>query len=121
MGDAKSLAAESIQKLAVQRLAWCVGNRVNKAVKSIPVFAQIDEQLIDIIIAADVALKNQFAAKSLGHILHTAVYPFTLIGESEFRTFAVHGLCDTVGDRAVADHAGNQNAFVGQKSHAIPL
>src|SRR5450759_1557311 len=94
---------------------------MHKSVKSIPAFAQIDEQLVDVVIAADIALVDHVAAEFLGHVLNTAKHPFSLIGESEFRSFAMHGLRNTVGNRAGADHAGNQNAFVGQKSHVVPL
>ena len=90
-------------------------------VESIPVLAQVGEQLGNVIIVGDIALEDQFAVEFLGQVQDTVTHALTLIGEGKCGTFTVHGLSDTVGDGAGADHAGDQNAFVGQESHIYPL
>lgn len=43
---------------------------------------------------------------------------FSLDGrKGQFRAHAVHGLRNTIYDRAGADHAGDQNARVGEEPH----
>ena len=74
MRDAECLAAETVQKFSVQCFARRESNGMHKAVKSIPVFAQIAEQLVDVVVAADIALKNQIAAKFLGHVRNTTAH-----------------------------------------------
>ena len=121
MRDAKCLAAETIQEFSVQRLPGGKADRMHKAVKTVPMFAQIREYLIDVVIACDVTLENQLAVEFLDQIQHTIAHPIPLIGKGQFRALAVHGLRYTVRDRTGADHAGNQKTLVGQKSHFVPL
>jgi hypothetical protein len=39
------------------------------------------------------------------------------IGESQFRAFAMTGLGDAVGDRAIGQQSGDQNFLAGEKAH----
>jgi hypothetical protein len=103
----------------VQCLAGRKSNSMHKAIKAIPGLVQIDEQLLDVVIAADIALKNQFATEFLGQIQHSITHTFSLIGEGQFRALAVHGYCHTVSNGAGTDHAGNQDAFIRQESHVV--
>ena len=121
MRDAESFAAEPVEKFAIQRFAGRESDRMHQTVQAIPVLPQVDEQLLDIVIAADIALEDQFAAKLLCHFLNTPKHPLALVGKSQFGAFTIHGLRDAIGNRAVADHAGDQNSLVGQKSHVVPL
>src|SRR5262249_17436023 len=41
-----------------------------------------------------------------------------LVGERELGALAVRGLGDAVGDRAVGEQAGDENALAGEKTHA---
>jgi hypothetical protein len=49
--------------------------------------------------------------------LATFLEAFVLVGEGEFGTFPVHGFGDPVGDRAVGQQSGDENALAGEKAH----
>ena len=59
MGDVEVFARDAVEVIAGQRLFRHEGDGVHDAVEAVPVLAEIDEQLVDFFVAADVAGEHQ--------------------------------------------------------------
>src|SRR5712691_9524056 len=84
-------------------------------------FAEIAEQLLYLLVAADIAAESQLAAEFPGHFLHAVPHPFPLVCEGKLGAFAPHHFGDAVSDGAIAQQSGDQHAFAGEKSHWYSL
>jgi hypothetical protein len=107
--DTEALTVEAVEQFPGQRLARGEGDRMHKAVEPVPVAPEVGEQPVDVGIAGDVAGKHAVAAELGGERDDTVLHAFTLVGERHLRTLACAGLRDAVGDRPVAEHAGDQD------------
>src|SRR5512142_916212 len=92
---------------------------MHKAIKFWPVAGKFAKELFDFSIRRDVTGEDEFAAEFLCHLDHAVLDPVPLIGERQFGALSLHRLSCTVGNRAVAEDAGNKNAFICQKSHVF--
>ena len=119
MGNAKVFARDRIVKVPRQRLARRVSDGVDDAIEAIPRFSKLRKQCGNLLVAGDIAGKDQVRAKFRRHFFHPFAHAFTLVGKRQFRSFAMHGLGDAVGNRTVAQQAGDQNPLVRQHSHAL--
>jgi hypothetical protein len=72
---------------------------------------------VAIFVVLDVAGEDHRTAEFGCHFGDAILEAFVLVGESEFGTFPVHGFGDPVGDRAVGQQSGDQNALAGEKAH----
>ena len=72
---------------------------------------------MNFVVALHVALEHEFGIELGGHLADTLFEAFVLVSEGELGAFAMHGLCNAVGNRAVAEQSGNQNAFSCEKAH----
>jgi hypothetical protein len=79
--------------------------------------AELIEETGNFVVALHVTGVNLLTAEFGSHLGDTFLKAFVLVGEGEFGTFPVHGFCDPVGDRAVGQQSGDQNAFAGEKAH----
>ena len=92
---------------------------MHEAVEAFPVLADFDEEGVDLRVVGDVARENQFAVEFVSELADPLDKSFVLIGEGQLRAFAMAGFGDAVGDGMLGQHAGDENAFVCQKSHGF--
>jgi len=90
---------------------------MHQPVQAIPVLPERGKQAVDLGVVLDVEREHERAAEVRGHLRHALLETFVLVRECEFRALTVHRLRDTVGDRAVAQQAGDEDAFAGKKTH----
>jgi hypothetical protein len=74
---------------------------MNQAIKTIPVLRQIFEGSVDLFVAGDVAIENQFAVKFCCEFCNSVFKAIADISKCEFSAFAFACLCDAVSDRAI--------------------
>ena len=65
----------------------------------------------------DVAVEDQRRAELGGELGDALLEALALVAEGELGAFAAAGLGDAVGDRAVREDAGDEEALAGEKSH----
>ena len=82
-----------------------------------PGLRQVGEELVDLRVVADVAIEDELRVEVGGEFGDAVLEALAHVAEGEFGAFAVAGPGDAVGDRAVVKHAGDQQAFAGEKSH----
>jgi hypothetical protein len=58
-------------------------------------------------------------SRSLRQFGDTVLESLADVAEGELRALFMAGLGDAVGDRAVAQHAGDQQFFAGKKAHEV--
>ena len=117
MCDAKRFACESFEQIAFQRFARREGDGMNQSIQSIPVVAQILEQLCDLRVIGDIARQHWCAAKILSEIRDAVLEFLALIGKRQCRAFTVRRARDAVGYRAIRQQAGDEDFFVLQQGH----
>ena len=117
MRNAEGLARDPFEEIAVDCFARGIGDRVHQAVHAVPDSAEFGEQPGDFVVARDVAGKHQPAAEIGGHVGDTVLEAVVLVGKREFGALAMTGSGDAIGDRTVAEQAGNENALSRQKTH----
>ena len=87
-----------------------------EAVQAVPMFAQVNEHLVDFVVAGNVAAEHEFGAE-FGRHFTDALFQFVdNVGECQFRALFAAGFGDAVSDGTLRDHAGNQNFFALQKA-----
>ena len=72
---------------------------------------------VDLGVVGDVAVEDERRAEFGGELGDALLEALALVAEREFGAFAAAGPGDAVGDRAVGEHAGDQEALAGEKSH----
>ena len=121
LGDAEGLAGETVEEVALERLAGCEGDRVHQAVEAVPVLADLFEEAGDLGVVLHVEREDQRAAEVRGELGDAILEAVVLIGEGKFRAFAVHGLGNAVRNRTVAQQTRDQDSFAGEKAHGLRL
>ena len=92
---------------------------MHEAVELRPRFAELREGALDLCVVGDVELEGEPGAE-LGGVLGDALLEaLALVAEGELGAFAVAGTRDAIGNRAVVQHAGDQEALAGQESHGV--
>jgi hypothetical protein len=86
---------------------------VHQAVEAVPAAAQGSDRAIDLRVLADVAGQDDVGAELAGELADAVAEALADVGEGELRALAVAGLRDAVGDRAVRQQAGDQDALAG--------
>jgi hypothetical protein len=66
---------------------------------------------------ADVERQHDRGAEAAGHSFDALLEFLALVTEGESGAFAVHGLGNAVGDRAIARKTDDDGAFTGQEPH----
>ena len=84
-----------------------------------PDFFQLGEQRGDALIFSNVARQHNVRTQRGSKFFYATFQFFILIGECQFRAFAVHCLRNTVGDGQFAGDASDQNALTGKKTHSF--
>ncbi len=74
---------------------------MHQAVEAVPVLAELGEQRVDLLVAADVAGEHQLGAEFLGEFGDAILDALVLVGEGELGAFALARAGDAVGDRTV--------------------
>ena len=82
--------------------------------------AQRCEQSIDFLVVGDVAGKNQVGSEFTRQADDSILDSFPLIGECELCSLAMHGFCYAICDRAIAQHASDEDLLAAEKPHASP-
>ena len=121
MGDTEGIAGDAVEEIAFDGFGRGIGDRMNEAIKTLPVLAEFDEQIVDLRVFSNIAMKNQVAAKLCGEFRNAILEAFVLVGERQFCAFAVAGLGDTVGNGMLGKQTGNQNTFLCEESHGYSL
>ena len=76
---------------------------MHEAVETVPVLAELGEQRVDLLVAADVAGKHQAGAEFRGEFGDAVLDALALVGEGQFGAFALACRSDAIGDGTVAD------------------
>src|SRR3569623_1684512 len=121
MRGEKTLAGRAVDIIALQLLARRIGRGMGDDVDGVPARAEFGEYVLDLAIVGEIARQHDLRAAFRRGSFHAGLQFFVLIGEGEFRAFAVHGLGDAPGDGAAARDADDQCAFALEKSHNIFL
>ena len=121
MGDGEVLAGQAVEELAGDRLARGEGDAVDEDVEAVPVLAELLEAGGDLRIVGDVERQHDIAADSAAAFSTRDLQFVVLVGERQFRAFAVHGLGDAAGDGTLAGDAGDQCALALQESHVVSV
>ena len=117
LGDRERGARHAFEKIAGERLARRIRDRMQQSVEPAPFGPERGEQRVDLAVAADVAGKHRNRPE-LGRDLHDAVLEIVVdVGECEGRTLALARPRDAIGDRAVRQDPRDQNLLVLQKTH----
>ena len=111
MGDAETFAADRLQVVAFQFGARREGHGVDDDIQVVPVVVQVVEYGIDFLIVGDIAGYGNFRPAFAGHLFDPVAQLVILVGESQFGTFALHGLGDAPGDGTVAGESDDECAF----------
>ena len=114
---AERLAADALEKIAGDGFARCERQGVHQAVEAVPMFSQLLKQLGDLGIARDFAGQRGHRTQLLRHVLGAIAEALVLVGESNLRAFAPRRLGNAVGDRAVGEEAGDEDALAGEQGH----
>ena len=121
MRDAEGVTGDAFEEIALDGFGRGVGDRMDEAVQSFPVLAEVDEQLLDLRVFGDVALEQQIAAEFGGELGDAVLEALVLVGKGQFCTFAVAGLGDAVGNRMLRQNAGDEDALLCEESHECSL
>ncbi|NJK43357.1 MAG: hypothetical protein HC933_03055 [Pleurocapsa sp. SU_196_0] len=110
------LAATGTLTLGVARaddgLARRKGDRMHKAVELRPMLAKLRKQSLDLGVLGNVAVKGQYGAEFGRRFGHALLEALALVAERQLGAFAVAGAGNAIGQRAVVQNAGDQQAFV---------
>ena len=112
---------QAVEEFAGQRFARSEADRVHEDVEAVPMFAEIGEQLRDLLIAGHVARQDDVRAEGFRGFVDARAQLVVDIGEGQFGAFAMHRAGNPPGNRAIAENAGNQCAFALQKSHVLSV
>ena len=113
----RKFARHAVEEVAGDRLARRERDRVHEPVEAIPGLAKLAEQPLDLRVVANVALEGELGAE-LGCVLGNAVFEaLALVAERQLGALSPARPRDAVGNRAVVQHAGDQQALAGQESH----
>ncbi len=117
MGDTERLAVHGIEVVALQRLAGCEGDGMHENVQSVPVFAELGECGVDLLVELHVAGHGDLGVELRGELLDTGFQTLVLVGERQRGPLAMHGLGDAPGNGAVPRHTDHERPFAFEKSH----
>jgi hypothetical protein len=78
---------------------------------------QVGEHLRDLLVAADVAVKNQGGIEVGREFGDAVLEPLANVAEGQLGALGVAGFGDAVGNGAVGQHARDQKFFAGEKAH----
>ena len=121
MSGVERFAADAVEEVAAQSFFRGKRDGVHQTVEAVPVFAQVNENLVDFVVAGNVAAEHEFGAE-FGRHFTDALFQFVdNISECQFRALFAAGFGDAVSDGTLGDHAGNQNFFALQKAHFLIL
>ena len=116
MGDLEAFSRQTVQKITGYRFARGIADGVHKTIELGPGGRQVGEEFFDLLVAAHIAIKNQFAVKIGSEFGDAVLETLTHIAESQLGTLRVAGLGNAISDRAVGQHACDQQLFARQKS-----
>src|ERR1700687_4803610 len=110
VGDAERFARDAFVEIALERFARRKGDRVNEAIEPIPVLAKFSKERFDLRIFGHVAGNDELGAEFSRELGYPIAHSLALIGEGEPGALTLTRFRDSVGDRAVREHAGDENA-----------
>src|SRR3972149_3649148 len=103
MSRAKSFAVETLEEFPGERLARCVGDRVNQSVETVPGSTQCVEELGDLPVFGYVAGKEQCRVETGSHFRDALAKPLGLVGKSQFGTLLTAGPGDATCEPAIRE------------------
>jgi len=119
VGNAEGFARNAVQEIAFDGFGRSIGDGVHQAVEAVPAFAEFDEQVVDLLVAADVDRNGDVAVEFGSKFLDAVFEALVLVRECQLCTFAVAGLGNAVGDGMLGEQTGDQNLLVGEKAHSL--
>ena len=118
VGDPERLARQAFEEVAGDRFAWArsrsSGRSRRRSARPAPRAAN---RRVDLGVVGDVAVEDQRRAELGGELGDALLEALALVAEGQLGAFAAAGPGDAVGDRAVRQHAGDEEALAGEKSH----
>src|SRR5690606_6282643 len=121
VSNPEALAAHGVDVAAFELIGRRERDRVNEDVEAVrPAPGELTEARVDLSVVRDVERQHEVAAELCGEAAHALGELVGLVRERELGAFALHGLCDAPGDRAIARDADDQGALTGEKTHRYP-
>ncbi len=90
---------------------------MHQDVEAVPVVVQVFEHLLDLAVVLHVTGHQDVGVEVRNQFLDSIAKALVLVSEGEFRTLAMHGCGDAIGNGAVAGNADDQCALALQKTH----
>jgi hypothetical protein len=97
----EGLTREPFQEVACDRFPRCKADGMHEAIKLGPGRRQIGEQLLDLLVAAHVTIKNQFRVKVSCKLGDAVLEPFAHITEGQLCALRVARFGNAIGDGTV--------------------
>ena len=119
MGNTEGFARNAVQEVTFDGFGRRISDGVNEAVEAVPALTEFDEQIVDLLVAADIDRNGDVTAEFGSEFLDAVFEALVLVGECQLRAFAVAGLGNAVGDGMLGKQTGDQNLLVGEKAHSL--
>ena len=118
VGDPERLARQAFEEVAGDRLLAARSRSSGRSRRSSarPRRGAANRR-VDLGVVGDVAVEHELRAELGGELGDPLLEALALVAEGQLGAFAAAGAGDAVGDRAVRQHAGDQEALAGEKSH----
>jgi len=89
---------------------------VHETIELGPVARQVGEQLFNLLVAAHIAIEHQIGAKVCCKFGDPVLETLAHIAEGQLGALCMASLGDAVGNRAVGQHAGDQQFFACEET-----
>ena len=77
MGDAETFAGDAFEVVTGQLVSRRKGHRMHKDIQPVPVLAQFREQVLDLLVTADIAGQHDVRVAFAGHFRDTRAPSFS--------------------------------------------
>ena len=82
-------------------------------------FTQVNENLVDFVVAGNVAAEHEFGTQFGGHFADALFQFVNNVGKRQIRALFAAGFGNAVSDGTLGNHAGDQDFFTLQKTHFL--
>ena len=113
MRDPERLTREAFEEVAGDRFLGRVADRMHQTVEAWPSFSEVGEQGGDLRVVCHVAVEQEAGAELRCESGDAFLETLALETEGQLRALTVAGAGYSVGDRAVREHAGDEEALAG--------
>src|SRR5690554_184697 len=121
MGDTEAVTGGHIHIVTVEFMRWRVTNGMDDDVDVVPVFVELGEHSVNLLVTGHIAGERQLTAPLIREFLNSGLKLFVLVSEGQFSAFTGECLGDAVGDGMFAGYTNNQCFLATEDSHGYLL